>query len=90
MNQDQWTAVDRYITDKAGGPGCGAGSGREGECGGGIARHRRAPNQGKLLHVLALTKGRAADSGDWHAGRIQHHLAGAGAARRRAPGDAGG
>ncbi len=36
-----------------------------------------SPSQGKLLMLLAQCR-RIADPGDWHAGRLQQHLAGAG------------
>jgi predicted O-methyltransferase YrrM len=57
MTQDQWTAVDRYITELfvPGDPALDATLQATAEAG--MPLINVAPNQGKLLHILALSSG---------------------------------
>ena len=57
MNQEQWTAVDRYITDKLQAPDAALETAVKANAAAGLPSIDVSPNQGKLLHLLALTKG---------------------------------
>jgi predicted O-methyltransferase YrrM len=57
MNQDQWTAVDRYITDALVPSDPILEAAMEANTAAGLPTIDVAPNQGKLLHLLAMTKG---------------------------------
>jgi predicted O-methyltransferase YrrM len=57
MNQDQWTAVDRYITDKLVAPDAALETAMKANAAGGLPAIDVSPCQGKLLHLLALCKG---------------------------------
>jgi predicted O-methyltransferase YrrM len=57
MNQDQWTAVDRYITDKLIAPDAALETAVKANAAAGLPAIDVSPAQGKLLHLLALTKG---------------------------------
>src|SRR6266498_3972887 len=57
MTQDQWTAVDRYITDLFVPPDPAHDAALQATADAGMPLINVAPNQGKLLHVLALAHG---------------------------------
>jgi len=57
MTQDQWTAVDRYITDLFVPPDPALDAALQATADAGMPLINVAPNQGKLLHVLALAQG---------------------------------
>lgn len=57
MNQDQWTAVDSYITEKLVSPDSALEAALEANAAAGLPAIDVAPNQGKFLHLLALLKG---------------------------------
>jgi predicted O-methyltransferase YrrM len=57
MDQEQWTAVDRYITDSLVPPDPILEAALEANAAAGLPSIDVAPNQGKLLHLLAMTKG---------------------------------
>jgi predicted O-methyltransferase YrrM len=57
MSQERWTAVDRYITEKLVPPDSALEAALEANAAAGLPSIDVAPNQGKLLHLLALTKG---------------------------------
>jgi predicted O-methyltransferase YrrM len=57
MNQDQWTAVDHYITDKLHAPDAALETAMKANAAAGLPAIDVSPNQGKLLHLLALAKG---------------------------------
>jgi predicted O-methyltransferase YrrM len=57
MNQDQWTAVDRYITDKLIVSDAALETAVTANAAAGLPAIDVSPAQGKLLHLLALTKG---------------------------------
>jgi predicted O-methyltransferase YrrM len=57
MNQDRWTAVDAYITESLVGSDHALDAALESNAAAGLPSIDVAPNQGKLLHLLALTKG---------------------------------
>jgi predicted O-methyltransferase YrrM len=57
MNQDQWTAVDSYITDKLVIPDAALEAALKANAAAELPSIDVAPNQGKMLHVLALAKG---------------------------------
>jgi predicted O-methyltransferase YrrM len=57
MNQDQWTAVDSYITDKMVPPDAILEEAMKANAAAGLPSIDVSPAQGKLLHVLALAKG---------------------------------
>src|SRR6266508_367031 len=57
MTQDQWTAVDRYITDLFVPPDPALDAALQATADAGMPLINVAPNQGKLLHVLALAHG---------------------------------
>jgi len=57
MNQPQWTAVDRYITDLFVPPDPALDAALQATTDAGMPLINVAPNQGKLLHVLALVHG---------------------------------
>ncbi|HEX6289913.1 MAG TPA: O-methyltransferase [Herpetosiphonaceae bacterium] len=57
MSQDQWTAVDRYITDLFVPPDEALDAALQASSEAGLPQINVAPNQGKLLHILALAHG---------------------------------
>lgn len=57
VNQEQWNEVDRYITEKLVPSDAVLAAAIEANAGAGLPSIDVAPNQGKLLHLLALTKG---------------------------------
>ena len=57
MNQDQWTAVDRYITDKLVPPDAILDEAMKANAAAGLPSIDVSAAQGKLLHVLALARG---------------------------------
>jgi caffeoyl-CoA O-methyltransferase len=57
MSQTQWTAVDRYITDLFVPPDPALDAALQATADAGMPLINVAPNQGKLLHVLALAHG---------------------------------
>src|SRR5690242_15934078 len=57
MSQDQWTAVDRYITDLFVPPDPALDAALQSIADAGLPPANVSPNQGKLLHVLALAHG---------------------------------
>jgi predicted O-methyltransferase YrrM len=57
MSQEKWTAVDRYITEKLVPADPALEAALEANAAAGLPSIDVAPNQGKLLHLLALTKG---------------------------------
>jgi predicted O-methyltransferase YrrM len=57
MTQDQWTAVDRYITDHLVPSDAALDAALESSAAAGLPAIHVAPNQGKLLHVLARAIG---------------------------------
>src|ERR1035437_9433523 len=57
MDQEQWTAVDRYITDSLVPPDPILEAALEANAAAGLPSIDVAPNQGNLLHLLAMTKG---------------------------------
>jgi predicted O-methyltransferase YrrM len=57
MSQNQWTAVDRYITDLFAPPDPALDAALQATADAGMPPANVAPNQGKLLHVLALAQG---------------------------------
>jgi predicted O-methyltransferase YrrM len=54
MNQEQWTTVDRYITDSLVPSDPTLDAALEANVAAGLPAHDVSPNQGKLLHLLAL------------------------------------
>jgi predicted O-methyltransferase YrrM len=57
VDKDQWTVVDRYITDSLIPSDPALDAAMEANVAAGLPSIDVAPNQGKLLHLLALTKG---------------------------------
>ena len=57
MNQEQWTAVDRYITDMLVPPDAALDAALEASNAAGLPAIAVAPNQGKLLYMLAKMRG---------------------------------
>ena len=57
MTQEQWTAVDRYITDLLVPPDPSLDDSLEASARAGLPPHHVSPNQGKLLHLLARIQG---------------------------------
>ena len=57
MNQDQWTAVDRYITGLLVPPDAALDGALRDSAAAGLPPHRRLAAQGKLLHLLARMQG---------------------------------
>src|SRR5450631_2890257 len=57
MTEDQWTAVDRYITDHLVPADSALEAALESSAAAGLPAINVAPNQGKLLHVLARSIG---------------------------------
>ncbi len=57
MTQEQWTAVDRYITDLLLPPDPALEAALEASAAAGLPPHHVAPNQGKLLLLLARVEG---------------------------------
>jgi predicted O-methyltransferase YrrM len=57
MSQDQWTAVDRYITDLFVPSDSALDAALRATADAGMPQINVAPNQGKLLHILALAHG---------------------------------
>ena len=57
MNQEQWTEVDRYITDLLVPPDAILDGALEDSTAAGLPAHNVAPNQGKLLMLLAQLRG---------------------------------
>jgi SAM-dependent methyltransferase len=57
MSQNQWTAVDRYITDLFVPPDLALDAALQATTDAGMPLINVAPNQGKLLHILALAHG---------------------------------
>ncbi|HEY7090091.1 MAG TPA: O-methyltransferase, partial [Tepidisphaeraceae bacterium] len=56
-DREQWTAVDRYITDLLVRPDAALNEALKSSDAAGLPAINVAPNQGKLLHVLARLKG---------------------------------
>ena len=86
--QERWAAVDRYITDLFVQPDPALDAAIEASDAAGLPSIHVAPNQGKLLHLLARVRGARSileiGSGDRHARRLQHDLACPRAPGRRA------
>ena len=57
VDKDQWTVVDRYITDSLIPSDPALDAAMDANVAAGLPSIDVAPNQGKLLHLLALTKG---------------------------------
>lgn len=57
MNQNQWTAVDQYITDVLVRPDTALDAALAASTAAGLPAINVAPNQGKLLHLLARAEG---------------------------------
>ena len=57
MSQEQWTAVDRYITDLLVPPDPALDAALEASAEAGLPAINVTPNQGKLLHLLARVQG---------------------------------
>src|SRR5271169_4218201 len=57
MNQEQWTAVDRYITDLLVAPDPALEAALQASAEAGLPPINVAPNQGKLLQLLATLQG---------------------------------
>jgi predicted O-methyltransferase YrrM len=57
MSQNQWTDVDRYITDLLVPPDPALDAALQSTADAGMPQAQVAPNQGKLLYVLALALG---------------------------------
>ena len=57
MSQNQWSAVDRYITDLFVPPDSALDAALQATADSGMPLINVAPNQGKLLHILALSHG---------------------------------
>lgn len=57
IGQDQWTAVDRYITELFVPPDSALNAALQASAEAGLPEIHVAPNQGKLLHILALSCG---------------------------------
>ena len=57
MSKDQWVAVDRYLTDLLVAPDPALGAALRTSAEHGLPAIHVAPNQGKLLHLLAQTMG---------------------------------
>jgi predicted O-methyltransferase YrrM len=57
MSQEQWTAVDRYLTDLFVPPDPALAGALESSTAAGLPAIHVAPNQGKLLHLLARIQG---------------------------------
>jgi predicted O-methyltransferase YrrM len=57
MSEEQWTAVDRYITDTLLGPDPSLDAALQASTEAGLPAISVTPNQGKLLHLLALAHG---------------------------------
>ena len=57
MNQDQWTAVDRYFTERLVPSDPILEAALEASAAAGLPSINVSPVQGKFLHLLALTKG---------------------------------
>lgn len=56
-NEERWRAVDRYITETLIGPDAALDAAIEASDAAGLPQIAVAPNQGKLLHILALVRG---------------------------------
>ncbi len=57
MIQEQWTAVDRYITDLLVRSDCALDAALQASAAAGLPSIQVSPNQGKLLHLLATMQG---------------------------------
>ena len=57
MSQEHWTAVDNYITDTLLSPDPSLDAALQASTDGGLPAISVTPNQGKLLHLLALAQG---------------------------------
>lgn len=57
MSQEQWTAVDRYITDLLVPPDPALDAALQASAAAGLPPIAVSPNQGKLLHLLARVQG---------------------------------
>ena len=57
MNQDRWTAVDRYIAESLVGSDSALEAALQSNAAAGLPSIDVAPNQGKFLHLLARSKG---------------------------------
>src|SRR3954465_7909725 len=57
MNPEQWTAVDRYITDLLVAPDAALDEALKSSAAAGLPAIQVSPNQGKLLHLLARLQG---------------------------------
>jgi predicted O-methyltransferase YrrM len=57
MTQDQWTAVDRYITDLLVPPDPVLDAALQASAAAGLPPYQVSPNEGKLLHLLARLRG---------------------------------
>src|SRR5205809_7069934 len=57
MNEDQWTAVDRYITDLLLPPDPALDAALQAQAAAGMPMINVAPNQGALLHIMAQLLG---------------------------------
>ena len=90
MTPDLWTKVDDYFIDLFQPRDAALDAALRASEAAGLPAINVAPNQGKLLQPLGPSAGRAGDSGNRHARRLQHDLAGAGAAGGRPAGHARG
>ena len=90
MSRRLWSDVDSYIAELLLGEDPALDAALQASADAGLPPISVSPTQGKLLHLLARMPRRAQHPGDRHAGRLQHDLAGAGAARRAAADHAGG
>ena len=57
MSQEQWDAVDRYLTEHVVGPDPALDATLKASTDAGLPAINVAPNQGKLLHLLAAVHG---------------------------------
>ena len=83
MAKRHWTPIDRYLTDLLVAPDPALDDGARGQRGGRAAGHQRLAEPGQAAPPAGPGHRRAQHPGDRHARRLQHHLAGAGAAARR-------
>lgn len=90
MTQEQWTAVEAYFTDLLVPLDPALDAALQTSAAAGLPPHNVSPNQGKLLLLLAQIQGARTILEDWHAGRLQYYLAGAGATQQRPSDHAGG
>ena len=90
VSRERWAAVDRYVASGSSAPDPALDDGAARRTRRRAAGDRRVAAAGQVPAAAGPLQRRAADPRDRHARRLQHDLAGPGAARRRAPGDARG